>query len=197
MRRSGEEGCWTAQALDVVGWRRCCGQSGCAVPITLPPLPAVSSSSASVSPSTAAKAAFTASLFKSIHYPNEVVLARRGSPLLIGVKTDKKLKVDFVDIEFAGQDNDAKVDSLQPQSPGSMLAPPPVSRAGAPRRSSRRRKSVLCTLPDLRVHPPTPSLAFSTDREIFGARAATQEHMADIHRVRVVHIPVASSRPSP
>jgi glucosamine--fructose-6-phosphate aminotransferase (isomerizing) len=45
-------------------------------------------------------------VFKSIHYPNEVVTARRGSPLLVGVKTDKKLKVDFVDVEFAGQDND-------------------------------------------------------------------------------------------
>jgi len=31
-------------------------------------------------------------VFKSTHYPNEVVTARRGSPLLIGVKTDKKLK---------------------------------------------------------------------------------------------------------
>ncbi|KAJ7099975.1 hypothetical protein B0H15DRAFT_818254 [Mycena belliarum] len=66
-------------------------------------------------------------VFKSMHYPNEVVTARRGSPLVIGVKTDKKLKVDFVDVEFAGQDNDAKVDSLQPQSPSSMLAPPSIS----------------------------------------------------------------------
>ncbi len=41
-------------------------------------------------------------VFKSIHYPNEIVTARRGSPLLIGVKTEKKLKVDFVDVEFAG-----------------------------------------------------------------------------------------------
>ena len=40
-------------------------------------------------------------VFKSVHYPNEVVTARRGSPLLIGVKTDRKLKVDFVDVEFA------------------------------------------------------------------------------------------------
>ncbi|KAJ7032037.1 hypothetical protein C8F04DRAFT_1109005 [Mycena alexandri] len=66
-------------------------------------------------------------VFKSVHYPNEVVTARRGSPLLIGVKTDKKLKVDFVDVEFAGQDNDSKVESLQPQSPNSMLAPPTVN----------------------------------------------------------------------
>lgn len=39
-------------------------------------------------------------LVKSIYYPNEVVATRRGSPLLVGVKTEKKLKVDFVDVEF-------------------------------------------------------------------------------------------------
>ena len=44
-------------------------------------------------------------VFKSAHYPNEVVTARRGSPLLVGVKTDKKLKVDFVDVEFSGQED--------------------------------------------------------------------------------------------
>lgn len=43
-------------------------------------------------------------VFKSVHFPNEVVTARRGSPLLIGVKTQKKLKVDFVDVEIAGPD---------------------------------------------------------------------------------------------
>jgi glucosamine--fructose-6-phosphate aminotransferase (isomerizing) len=35
-----------------------------------------------------------------VHYPNEVVATRRGSPLIIGVKSEKKLKVDFVDVEF-------------------------------------------------------------------------------------------------
>jgi glucosamine--fructose-6-phosphate aminotransferase (isomerizing) len=54
-------------------------------------------------------------VFKSTHYPNEVVTARRGSPLLIGVKTDKKLKVDFVDVEFAGQDsnNETRLDGCE------------------------------------------------------------------------------------
>lgn len=41
-------------------------------------------------------------VFKSSHFPNEIVTARRGSPLLIGVKTEKKLKVDFVDVEISG-----------------------------------------------------------------------------------------------
>lgn len=54
-------------------------------------------------------------VFKSSHFPNQVVTARRGSPLLIGVKTDKKLKVDFVDVEFAGQDSDnVKADARKP-----------------------------------------------------------------------------------
>ncbi|KAH3669123.1 hypothetical protein WICMUC_005087 [Wickerhamomyces mucosus] len=39
-------------------------------------------------------------LVKSIHYPNEVCATRKGSPLLVGVKTERKLKVDFVDVEF-------------------------------------------------------------------------------------------------
>jgi glucosamine--fructose-6-phosphate aminotransferase (isomerizing) len=39
-------------------------------------------------------------VFKSVHFPDEIVVCRRGSPVLIGVKTEKKLKVDFVDVEF-------------------------------------------------------------------------------------------------
>ncbi|GMM35325.1 glutamine--fructose-6-phosphate transaminase (isomerizing) [Saccharomycopsis crataegensis] len=39
-------------------------------------------------------------LVKSSHFPNELIGTRKGSPLLIGVKSDQKLKVDFVDVEF-------------------------------------------------------------------------------------------------
>lgn len=39
-------------------------------------------------------------LIKSSHYPGEVVATRRGSPLIVGVKSEQKLKVDFVDVEF-------------------------------------------------------------------------------------------------
>ncbi|KAI9441729.1 L-glutamine D-fructose 6-phosphate amidotransferase [Lactarius indigo] len=51
-------------------------------------------------------------VFKSKHYPDEVVTARRGSPLLIGVKTDKKLKI---------------VETLSPTTSGGLLAPPIVN----------------------------------------------------------------------
>ncbi|SCV00320.1 LAMI_0G04258g1_1 [Lachancea mirantina] len=39
-------------------------------------------------------------LCRSSHYPNEVIATRNGSPLLIGVKSERKLRVDFVDVEF-------------------------------------------------------------------------------------------------
>jgi len=50
-------------------------------------------------------------IFKSTHFPNEMVAARRGSPLLVGVKTEKKLKVDFVDVEFGNGETIPEPDS--------------------------------------------------------------------------------------
>jgi len=47
-------------------------------------------------------------VFKSQHFPDEIVAARRGSPLLVGVKTDRKLKVDFVDVELPTAENSEK-----------------------------------------------------------------------------------------
>jgi glucosamine--fructose-6-phosphate aminotransferase (isomerizing) len=80
-------------------------------------------------------------VFKSIHYPNEIVTARRGSPLLIGVKTDKKLKVDFVDVEIAGAEADTKsVETLAPPtSPTSLLAPPTLG----PKISRRQSRNFM------------------------------------------------------
>ncbi|KAH3683521.1 hypothetical protein WICPIJ_005517 [Wickerhamomyces pijperi] len=44
-------------------------------------------------------------LVKSPHYPNELCGTRKGSPLLVGVKTDKHLKVDFLDVKFPDIEN--------------------------------------------------------------------------------------------
>lgn len=57
-------------------------------------------------------------IFKSVHFPNEIVATRRGSPLIIGVKTPKKLKVDFVDVEFGAGD----VDKINEEDAG-LLSP--------------------------------------------------------------------------
>lgn len=40
-------------------------------------------------------------MLKSVHFPHEVIAARKGSPLVVGVKTGRKMKVDFVDVEYA------------------------------------------------------------------------------------------------
>ncbi|KAK9718298.1 glutamine--fructose-6-phosphate transaminase (isomerizing) [Basidiobolus ranarum] len=51
-------------------------------------------------------------IFKSVHFPDEIVATRRGSPLLVGVKTEKKLKADFVDVEIGNSADDHPSDLL-------------------------------------------------------------------------------------
>ncbi|GBE83835.1 L-glutamine D-fructose 6-phosphate amidotransferase [Sparassis latifolia] len=76
-------------------------------------------------------------VFKSSHYPNEVVTARRGSPLLIGVKTEKKLKVDFVDVEVSGPEGE-KMDALPSTAATSTLLAPPTQHGPNLLRSQSR-----------------------------------------------------------
>lgn len=77
-------------------------------------------------------------LLKSIHFPGEVVAARKGSPLVVGVKTARKLKVDFVDVEYAAEGGAlpaeranhnvaVKKSAAALLSPGGLLAPPDKS----------------------------------------------------------------------
>lgn len=86
-------------------------------------------------------------VFKSVHFPNEIVTARRGSPLLIGVKTQKKLKVDFVDVEFSGEPGEANSESLSQvpfdthrSVPPLAISFPPFTRV--PRLSGDRARGV-------------------------------------------------------
>jgi len=76
-------------------------------------------------------------VIKSIHYPNQIVTARRGSPLLIGVKTEKKLKVDFVDVEKAGFD-DTLPPVAAPPSQGGLLVPQSATSTSNLNRSQSR-----------------------------------------------------------
>lgn len=76
-------------------------------------------------------------LCKSVHYPFEVVASRKGSPLLVGVKTDKKLKVDFVDVEFQDAPLAADVDLLSPNGPASLTLPMPNPMDGLRHSQSR------------------------------------------------------------
>ncbi|KIX00316.1 glutamine-fructose-6-phosphate transaminase (isomerizing) [Rhinocladiella mackenziei CBS 650.93] len=77
-------------------------------------------------------------LMKSVHFPHEVIAARKGSPLVVGVKTAKKMKVDFVDVEYsedggalsaerANHNVAVKKSAAGLLSPGGLLAPPDKS----------------------------------------------------------------------
>ncbi|KAL2399665.1 Glutamine-fructose-6-phosphate aminotransferase [isomerizing] [Exophiala dermatitidis] len=77
-------------------------------------------------------------LLKSVHFPHEIIAARKGSPLVVGVKTSKKMKVDFVDVEYsedggalpaekANHNLAVKKSAAGLLSPGGFLAPPDKS----------------------------------------------------------------------
>lgn len=38
-------------------------------------------------------------LFKSTLFPNEIIATRRGSPLLVAIKTDEQLSANFIDVD--------------------------------------------------------------------------------------------------
>ena len=62
-------------------------------------------------------------LLTSVHFPHEVIAARKGSPLVVGVRTQKKMKVDFVDVEYAEEGG-----ALPPERASQTLA---VKKASA------------------------------------------------------------------
>jgi len=69
-------------------------------------------------------------LIKSVHYPHEVIAARKGSPLVIGVKTSKRMKVDFVDVEYSDENTALPAETAsqnvalkKSSGSGSLLAP--------------------------------------------------------------------------
>ncbi|OJD18573.1 glutamine-fructose-6-phosphate transaminase (isomerizing) [Emergomyces pasteurianus Ep9510] len=70
-------------------------------------------------------------LLKSVHYPHEVIAARKGSPLVVGVRTSKKMKVDFVDVEYSEDGalpaEQASQNVALKKSAASLLAPPDKS----------------------------------------------------------------------
>ncbi|CUM67710.1 uncharacterized protein PRCAT00005413001 [Priceomyces carsonii] len=74
-------------------------------------------------------------LVRSTHYPGEVCGTRKGSPLLVGVRTEKKLKVDFVDVEFP-ENNSEPISYLNPASDTGLLA---VAAGEASLRTSQSR----------------------------------------------------------
>ncbi|AWP06843.1 putative glutamine--fructose-6-phosphate aminotransferase [Scophthalmus maximus] len=55
-------------------------------------------------------------VFKSVHYPGEAVCTRRGSPLLIGVRSDHKLSSDHIPVLYRSSTKDKKSCSGLPRT---------------------------------------------------------------------------------
>ncbi|KAI1098603.1 glutamine:fructose-6-phosphate amidotransferase [Jackrogersella minutella] len=90
-------------------------------------------------------------LIKSVHYPHEVIAARKGSPLVIGVKTQKRMKVDFVDVEYSEENGALPAEAasqnvaLKKQT-GNLLTP--SSLLGAPDKSLLHRSQSRAFMTD-------------------------------------------------
>ncbi|XP_061624467.1 glutamine--fructose-6-phosphate aminotransferase [isomerizing] 1 [Phyllopteryx taeniolatus] len=54
-------------------------------------------------------------VFKSVHYPSEAVVTRRGSPLLIGVRSDHKLSTDHIPVVYRSSGKEKKSCSSLPR----------------------------------------------------------------------------------
>ncbi|KAK8139898.1 glucosamine-fructose-6-phosphate aminotransferase [Apiospora sp. TS-2023a] len=90
-------------------------------------------------------------LLKSVHYPHEVIAARKGSPLVIGVKTQKRMKVDFVDVEYSEEGalpaEAASQNAALKKTPGDFLSPN-NNLLGAPDKSLLHRSQSRAFMTD-------------------------------------------------
>ncbi|KAF2281045.1 glucosamine-fructose-6-phosphate aminotransferase [Westerdykella ornata] len=70
-------------------------------------------------------------LLKSVHFPDEIIAARKGSPLVIGVRTEKKMKADFVDVEYTDETTalpaEEATQNVALKKANTLLAPPDKS----------------------------------------------------------------------
>ncbi|KAL2887978.1 glucosamine-fructose-6-phosphate aminotransferase [Ceratocystis lukuohia] len=99
-------------------------------------------------------------LIKSVHYPHEVIAARKGSPLVIGVKTSRRMKVDFVDVEYADDNTPlpaetASQNAAMKKNAGSLLGPGTSSLLAAPDKSLLHRSQSRAFMTDDGMPMPT------------------------------------------
>ncbi|EXV00651.1 glucosamine:fructose-6-phosphate aminotransferase [Metarhizium robertsii] len=98
-------------------------------------------------------------LIKSVHYPHEVIAARKGSPLVIGVKTQRRMKVDFVDVEYADDNTplpaEAASQNVALKKNATDFLSPSNSLLGAPDKSLLHRSQSRAFMTDDGMPMPT------------------------------------------
>lgn len=82
-------------------------------------------------------------LMMSTHYPQEMIATRKGSPLVIGVRTEKKMKVDFVDVQYTDDEQPLPAEqasqnvALKKTAMGNLLSPVAMDKSLLRRTQSR------------------------------------------------------------
>lgn len=99
-------------------------------------------------------------LIKSVHYPHEVIAARKGSPLVIGVKTQRRMKVDFVDVEYSDDKSALPAEAASQnvalkKSATNFLSPESSNLLGAPDKSLLHRSQSRAFMTDDGMPMPT------------------------------------------
>uniref|UniRef100_A0A8H7TQQ1 glutamine--fructose-6-phosphate transaminase (isomerizing) n=1 Tax=Bionectria ochroleuca TaxID=29856 RepID=A0A8H7TQQ1_BIOOC len=97
-------------------------------------------------------------LIKSVHYPHEVIAARKGSPLVIGVKTQRRMKVDFVDVEYSDDKTALPAEAAAQNAAlkkGADLLTPSNTLLGAPDKSLLHRSQSRAFMTDDGMPMPT------------------------------------------
>ncbi|KKY22646.1 putative glucosamine--fructose-6-phosphate aminotransferase [Phaeomoniella chlamydospora] len=81
--------------------------------------------------------AFSILLKSSAHFPGECIAARKASPLVIGIKTDRKMQSDFIDVNFFDEPNKSGPPELASQNAALTASSlRPVPQRNEPRRFS-------------------------------------------------------------
>lgn len=139
-------------------------------------------------------------LIKCVHFPGELIATRQGSPLLIGVKTEKALKTDFVDVEYAVQKNSQlPLGSGKAKSSALLSVPGLADRLGG---MDLRKSQSRAFLSDEGVPMPT-EFFFASDASAiveYTKRVLYLEdedvahiHNGELHIHRLKHVQGASS----
>ena len=107
-------------------------------------------------------------LMKSVHYPHEVIAARKGSPLVVGVKSQRKMKVDFVDVEYSEEGTQALPAEIASQNAALKKSSPSLdgARRGGGASTGGLLAPTLLAAPDKSLLHRSQSRAFLSDEGV-------------------------------
>ena len=127
-------------------------------------------------------------LLKSVHFPDQVIAARKSSPLVIGIRTDRQMKSDFIDVQFFDEAVQAQANA-QNSRKGSTIFVRPEASMGEPN-AARRLSVVPQEVPSVEFFISSdPSSIIEHTKKVLYLEDDDIAHIHDgelqIHRLRV------------